>query len=102
MLEVMAYSSASRSSVIARFHPQSRRRTGIISHAVAWEIDGEAGRTDDDVRSRACCCSFSWLQSSIAVAAHSLSYMIWHFAAHADDCRRLVAQPTSRRTPPRS
>jgi cytochrome P450 len=62
--------------------------TDIISHAVAWEIDGRAV-SDGDVLE----CFLLLFLAGLDTVTNELSYAIWHLATHPEDRAALREDP---------
>ncbi|HEY1829690.1 MAG TPA: cytochrome P450 [Acidimicrobiales bacterium] len=70
-----------------RARPDSEA-TDIISHAVAWEIDGQPVRDADILE----CCLLLFL-AGLDTVTNELSYAIWHLSTHERDRSALRDNP---------
>jgi cytochrome P450 len=86
MTEVMAYFGA----VIAQKRADpTTRGNDIVSHAIHWEIDGEAP-SDSDLSS----CMLLLFMAGLDTVAAQLSYAFHHLATHPADRQEIVDDPS--------
>lgn len=86
MMEVVGYFSG---LIAEKRADPSTRGDDIVSHALDWQIDGEAP-SDSDLLS----CMLLLFMAGLDTVAAQLSYAIYHFATHPADRQKLVDDPS--------
>lgn len=86
MMEVAGYFSE---LIAEKRADPSKHGDDIVSHAIAWRIDGEAP-SDADLLS----CMLLLFMAGLDTVASQLSYSFLHLATHEADRKRIVADPS--------
>ncbi|MCW2622556.1 MAG: putative cytochrome [Frankiales bacterium] len=86
MVKVQTYFAGLIAQRRAAHDPEAQ---DIVSHALTWEVNG-APVTDADMLS----CLLLLFMAGLDTVAAQLSYIFRHLAAHPEDRRRIVADPT--------
>jgi cytochrome P450 len=86
MMEVVGYFSA---LIAEKREDPSKRGDDIVSHALDWQIDGEAP-SDADLLS----CMLLLFMAGLDTVASQLSYTFLHLATHPADRKRIVDDPS--------